>query len=136
MTPTPSPSREQAERIVGELLLSKAELEADPSVARLAAFNEAVLKAIDAIAAALAERGARQGCIIDDKGVERKVLGTELGLTHDGYVVANEFVDVWCIHRGTGKPYRTIPYHAGMKPMYATEEAAQAAAAAGEGKVI
>jgi hypothetical protein len=90
----------------------------------------------NAIAAALAERGARHGCIIDDKGVERKVLGTEFRLTHDGYVVANEFVDVWCIHRGTGKPYRTIPYHAGMKPMYATEEAARDPAAAGEWKVI
>jgi hypothetical protein len=151
--PTPSPSREQAKRIIDRAVVEW------PMV--ISPETSSYDDLIDAIAAALAERGARQGCIIDDKGVERKVLGT-LPVTADGLVagfppgygslwgkgrhVEIDRFDPLCMFYDASTRsifVRVTGLHGGIEfdgrpigSLYSTLEAAQAAAAAGEGKVI
>ena len=71
------------------------------------------------------------GYIRTSEGVDMRLLG-EFQMTKDGAVCGNMFCDIWTIHRGTGKVYKTTPYHAGIRGGYSTEAAAEAAKREGE----
>lgn len=83
------------------------------------------------VKALLAASRPGEGMIRTHEGKDLRVLGA-LAMTKDGAVCGNMFCDIWTTHRGTGKVYKTTPYHAGVRGGYSTAKAASAAKGVGD----